>query len=93
MIQERLARQEAGSVRSLQERKSLVEAITMGFAGIGFGPDSSSPVLGGPLTSAPSVVSYNTDLRRSNTDDGTVESSDALEFSAERWAKLALHRR
>ena len=47
MLQERAS---GTDVTRVQQRKSLTEAITMGFAGIGFG--SNRGVLGGPMTSA-----------------------------------------
>lgn len=50
MISERAMRVSSPNVDRVQQRKSLVEAITLGFAGIGFG--SNRGVLGGPMTSA-----------------------------------------
>jgi hypothetical protein len=58
MVSERLGRKPLAkdtTVESLQEKKSLTEAITMGFAGVGFG--GPSPALGGPLTSARRLAS------------------------------------
>lgn len=53
MVRERFAR--GASVEALQEKKSLTEAIAMGFAGPGFGGPSGA--LGGPLTSARRLAS------------------------------------
>jgi hypothetical protein len=55
MVSERLSRKPDASVEDLQQKKSLTEAITMGFAGVGFG--GPGPVLGGPLTSARRIAS------------------------------------
>lgn len=55
MVSERLSRKPVASIEALQQRKSLTEAITMGFAGVGFG--GPSPALGGPLTSARRIAS------------------------------------
>ena len=50
MLSERASRSASPSVAGIQQKKSLTEAITMGFAGFGFG--GKNPVLGGPMTSA-----------------------------------------
>jgi len=55
MIQERLGQQKNPNVEKVQSKKSLSEAVAMGFAGIGFG--GTSPALGGPMTSARRIVS------------------------------------
>jgi hypothetical protein len=50
MISERMLRAASHDISSIQTKKSLTEAITLGFMGLGFG--GKSPILGGPMTSA-----------------------------------------
>lgn len=50
MLSERITRYTNPDITKIQQKKSLTEAITMGFTGIGFG--GKTPALGGPLTSA-----------------------------------------
>lgn len=50
MLSERTSRSASSSLAGLQQKKSLTEAITMGFAGIGFG--GRNGIIGGPMTSA-----------------------------------------
>lgn len=85
MIQERLSHRSGVNLSALQEKKSLSEAITMGFAGLGFG--GTSPVLGGPMTSARSIASFDAEEA-----EGADSSSD-LAFDADRWMVLATSRR
>ena len=85
MIQERLSHRSGVNLSALQEKKSLSEAITMGFAGFGFG--GTSPVLGGPMTSARSIASFDAE------ETGDADSSSDLAFDADRWMVLATPRR
>jgi hypothetical protein len=77
MIQERL--------QSPSGKKSLTEAIALGFPGMGFG--GTSPVLGGPMTSARNVASYDTSEA---SDDDSVSD---VAFDMDRWMALAMPRR
>lgn len=75
MISERAAMSASPDVSKLQQKKSLTEAITLGFAGIGFG--GKNPVLGGPMTSAKRFASLEESMeeeKKSEGDDLETES-------------------
>jgi len=70
-----IAERAAGlSVDSIQSKKSLTEAIALGFAGIGFG--GKSPVLGGPLTSASRLAS--SQVNEADEPDEDAEDEDGV---------------
>ena len=71
MLQERAS---GTDVTRVQQRKSLTEAITLGFAGIGFG--SNRGVLGGPMTSASRFASL---YESEDAATGELEEGDASE--------------
>lgn len=90
MIQERLFRQKSVDLHALQKKKSLTEAIAMGFAGPGFG--SNDHVLGGPLTSAPGVASRGCASDEAEFEEdrtGLEPDHDRVEFDVDRWVSLA----
>lgn len=86
MLQERAS---GTDVTRVQQRKSLTEAITMGFAGIGFG--SNRGVLGGPMTSAPRFASlYESEVEEIDEGpDPDVEEGDASEDEIKKEADEA----
>ena len=73
MISERATRTANPSVAAIQQKKSLTEAITMGFAGFGFG--GKSPVLGGPMTSTSRFAS----LSEAEKDIEELDETDAFD--------------
>lgn len=73
MVRERFAHGSETLVEALQEKKSLIEAIAMGFAGPGFGGPIG--VLGGPLTSARRLFS------KSQVEEGMFPSWNPSEMS------------
>lgn len=74
MLSERTARSTSPSVAGIQQKKSLTEAITMGFAGFGFG--GKNPVLGGPMTSASRFASLR-EADAAEDEEGTLEMDEA----------------
>lgn len=70
MLGERALRVANPDVSNIQQKKSLTEAITMGFAGFGFG--GKSPVLGGPMTSASRIFG----LQESELQESPVDECD-----------------
>jgi hypothetical protein len=60
------------SVESIQSKRSLTEAIALGFAGIGFGGKAN--ILGGPFTSARTVMS--TQVNEAEEPDESDEDED-----------------
>jgi len=70
MLSERAARAAKPDVTHVQQKKSLTEAIAMGFAGFGFG--GKSPVLGGPMTSASRIFG----LQESELQESPVDECD-----------------
>lgn len=81
MISERAAMMANSDVVSVQSKKSLTEAITMGFAGFGFG--GKSPVLGGPMTSASKFASLYESETDSSLDEGESVSDDEGTLTSE----------
>lgn len=84
MISERAVRAANPDVARIQQKKSLTEAITMGFAGIGFG--GRNGVLGGPMTSASrfaslveSEVEELDEAEGVEDEEGTLEADSASE--------------
>lgn len=84
MISERATRTANPNVARIQQKKSLTEAITMGFAGIGFG--GRNGVLGGPMTSASrfaslveSEVEELDEVEGAEDEEGTLEADSASE--------------
>lgn len=76
MLSERALRPVGSNLARAQQKKSLTEAITMGFAGFGFG--GKSPVLGGPMTSASRFAS----LREADgveDEEGTLGEADDMD--------------
>lgn len=76
MLGERTSRSASSNLAGPRQKKSLTEAITMGFAGFGFG--GKSPVLGGPMTSASRFASlYEAD--GVEDEEGTLGEADELD--------------
>ena len=88
MISERATRAGNPSIEQIQQRKSLTEAIVMGFAGIGFG--SNRGVLGGPMTSASRFASLDESETNEGKDgDGLHEDDEARRAAAGRDSDLS----
>ena len=74
MPSERVSRSTNPDVTGIQQKRSLTEAIAMGFAGFGFG--GKSPVLGSPMTSASRFASL---YESENAATNELEEGDASE--------------
>lgn len=74
MISERVQRAANHDIASIQTKKSLTEAITLGFMGLGFG--GKSPVLGGPMTSASRFASLDEVLEEEESPVDEAEVGD-----------------
>lgn len=82
MISERLQRAANPDIESIQTKKSLTEAITLGFMGLGFG--DKSPVLGGPMTSASRFASLDEVLEEeSHVDEAAAGDEEGDLYSEE----------
>lgn len=73
MMSERKSRSGSPNLTNIQQKKSLTEAITMGFAGFGFG--GKNPVLGGPMTSASRFASLH-EADGAEDEEGTLEMDE-----------------